>query len=101
MASSSARVSTTSTEARRRRGIELVPRIRSWKKFDLCRPDRSSRYEHIDRKRNAGSRILGLVPDAGIAAASMRGKEIRVDTAAPIETVELGPATITDSSPVR
>jgi len=29
-------------------GIELMPRIRNWKKLDLCRPSRQSRYEHID-----------------------------------------------------
>jgi TnpA family transposase len=29
-------------------GIELMPRIRNWKKLDLCRPDRHSRYSHID-----------------------------------------------------
>jgi TnpA family transposase len=29
-------------------GIELMPRIRNWKKLDMCRPDRNSRYEHID-----------------------------------------------------
>jgi TnpA family transposase len=29
-------------------GIELIPRIRNWKKLDLCRPDRHSRYDHID-----------------------------------------------------
>jgi TnpA family transposase len=29
-------------------GIELMPRIRNWKKLDLCRPDRNSRYDHID-----------------------------------------------------
>jgi TnpA family transposase len=29
-------------------GIELMPRIRNWKKLDLCRPDRRSHYEHID-----------------------------------------------------
>jgi TnpA family transposase len=29
-------------------GIELMPRIRNWKKLDLCRPGRHSRYEHID-----------------------------------------------------
>lgn len=28
-------------------GIELMPRIRNWKKLDLCRPDRHSRYDHI------------------------------------------------------
>ena len=25
-----------------------MPRIRNWKKLDLCRPDRNSRYDHID-----------------------------------------------------
>jgi len=25
-----------------------MPRIRNWKKLDLCRPSRQSRYEHID-----------------------------------------------------
>jgi hypothetical protein len=40
-----------------------------------------------------------LVPDAGIAAAFMRGKGIHVDTTTPIETVLLRLATITDSSP--
>jgi TnpA family transposase len=29
-------------------GIELMPRIRNWKKLDMCRSDRNSRYEHID-----------------------------------------------------
>jgi TnpA family transposase len=29
-------------------GIELMPRIRNWKNLDLCRPDRNSRYDHID-----------------------------------------------------
>jgi TnpA family transposase len=29
-------------------GIELMPRIRNWKKLDLCRPDRHGRYDHID-----------------------------------------------------
>jgi TnpA family transposase len=29
-------------------GIELMPRIRNWKKLDLCRPSRQGRYEHID-----------------------------------------------------
>jgi TnpA family transposase len=29
-------------------GIALMPRIRNWKKLDLCRPSRQGRYEHID-----------------------------------------------------
>ena len=30
-------------------GIDLMPRMRNWNKVDLCRPDRQSRYKHIDR----------------------------------------------------
>ncbi len=29
-------------------GIDLMPRIRNWKDLDLCRPDRNTRYDHID-----------------------------------------------------
>jgi TnpA family transposase len=29
-------------------GIQLMPRIRNWKDLTLYRPDRASRYEHID-----------------------------------------------------
>lgn len=28
-------------------GIELMPRIRNWKKLDLCRPNRHNHYDHI------------------------------------------------------
>jgi hypothetical protein len=55
-------------------------------------------FEINGGNRKAESRILGLVPDAGIAALFMRGKEIHVDTATPIQTVLLHPATITEST---
>jgi hypothetical protein len=50
------------------------------------------------RDRKAESRILGLIPDAGIAAWFIRGKEIAVDPTTPIQTVTLYPATITLNS---
>ncbi len=54
-------------------------------------------FEINGGNRKAESRILGLVPDAGIAALFMRGKEIHVDTTTPIQTLLLHPATISDS----
>jgi hypothetical protein len=56
-------------------------------------------FEVNGGNRKAESRILGLVPDAGIAALFMRGKEIRIDTTTPIQTVLLHPAPITESTP--
>jgi hypothetical protein len=58
-------------------------------------------FEINGGNRKAESRILGLVPDAGIAALFMRGKEIRVDTTTPIQTVLAHPATIVDGSAAR
>jgi hypothetical protein len=56
-------------------------------------------FEINGGNRKAESRILGLIPDAGIAALFMRGKEIHIDTTTAIQTVLLHPATITDSTP--
>jgi hypothetical protein len=56
-------------------------------------------FEINGGNRKAESRILGLVPDAGIAALFMRGKEVHVDPTTPIQTVLLRPATITDGAP--
>jgi len=53
-------------------------------------------FEINGGNRKAESRILGLIPDAGIAAWFMRGKEIHVDTTTPIQTVLLHPAIVTD-----
>jgi hypothetical protein len=54
-------------------------------------------FEVNGGNRKAESRILGLIPDAGIAALFMRGKEVRIDTTTPMQTVLLHPATITDA----
>jgi hypothetical protein len=56
-------------------------------------------FEINGGNRKAESRILGLIPDAGIAALFMRGKEIHVDPATAIQTVLLHPATITENAP--
>lgn len=61
---------------------------------------RDQQFEINGGNRKAESRILGLVPDAGIAALFMRGKEIRVDTTTPIQTMLLHPAAITDNTAV-
>jgi hypothetical protein len=55
-------------------------------------------FEVNGGNRKAESRILGLVPDAGIAALFMRGKEVRIDTKTPVQTVLLHPATLADAS---
>jgi hypothetical protein len=54
-------------------------------------------FEVNGGNRKAESRILGIIPDAGIAALFMRGKEIHIDTTTPIQTVLLHAATITDA----
>ncbi|MGD0471978.1 MAG: hypothetical protein ABSB70_02055 [Candidatus Velthaea sp.] len=51
-------------------------------------------FEVNGGNRKAESRVLGIIPDAGIAALFMRGKEIRLSTATPIQTVLTRPATI-------
>jgi hypothetical protein len=54
-------------------------------------------FEVNGGNRKAESRILGIIPDAGIAALFMRGKEVHIDTTTPIQTVLLHPAAITDA----
>lgn len=54
-------------------------------------------FEVNGGNRKAESRILGIIPDAGIAALFMRGKEIHIDTTTPMQTVLLHPAAITDA----
>jgi len=49
--------------------------------------------------RRVMSGMLGLVPWAGLSAPFIRGKEIRVDTATPIETVLLHPAMLSAPAP--
>jgi hypothetical protein len=54
-------------------------------------------FEINGGNRKAESRILGLIPDVGVAAWFMRGKEIHVDTTMPIQTVLLHSATVTEN----
>jgi len=55
-------------------------------------------FEINGGNRKAESRLLGLIPDVGIAAWFMRGKEIHVDPTTPIQTVLVHPATITENA---
>jgi hypothetical protein len=54
------------------------------------------RFEVNGGNRKAESSTLGLVPDAGVAAIFIHGKDIRLDTTTPIETDLLRPAGVTN-----
>ena len=54
------------------------------------------RFEVNGRNRKAASSILGFVPIVGYAAMFMRGNEVRIDPATPIETVLQRPALISN-----
>jgi hypothetical protein len=47
----------------------------------------NQRFEVNGRNRKAASSILGFIPIVGYAAMFMRGNEVRIDPATPIETV--------------
>jgi hypothetical protein len=54
-------------------------------------------FEINGGNRKAESRILGIIPDVGIAALFIRGKDVHVDTTTPIQTVLLHPATLVEN----
>jgi hypothetical protein len=57
------------------------------------------RFEIDGRNYKIASGVLGFTPFVGVAARIIRGKEISVDPATPIETVLLHPATIAYPTP--
>jgi hypothetical protein len=56
----------------------------------------NQRFEVNGRNRKAASSILGFVPIVGYAAMFMRGSDVRIDPATPIETVLARPALISN-----
>jgi hypothetical protein len=59
------------------------------------------RFEINGRNYKIASGVLGFTPYVGLAARIIRGKEITVDPATPIETVLQSPATIAYPPPPR
>jgi TnpA family transposase len=61
-------------------GIQLMPRIRNWKELHFHRPDKASRYQHIDTLFSATADwdlIETLLPDMLRVALSVRAGRIR------------------------
>lgn len=61
-------------------GIQLMPRIRNWQDLHFYRPDKASRYEHIDTLFTATvdwELIETLLPDMLRVALSVRAGRIR------------------------
>jgi len=56
----------------------------------------NQRFEVNGRNRKAASSILGFLPIIGYAAMFMRGSEVRIDPATPIDTVLARPALVSN-----